>query len=246
MIARGLDEIFRDEMLIHFRAQLLALWNGENEWAGESVNYRLDGEPLNIRIRWRNYARLSNELGMRDDLHRKHHCTQKSGGVPSVSGYARCNDGAVQSGFFRGDPVKPRGEPPDPYAVIVMDLNNLKPTNDQYGHQAGDKLIRRTAEVLRAGTTGGPITARIGGDEFVALMPGASLAEAQELIERIQSLVVMNNKFYGEPELSLLGAAVSEPGLSLEKVIILADNEMYRNKGQYHRRRKEDYWEGTW
>jgi hypothetical protein len=61
-------------------------------------------------------------------------------------------------------------------------------------------------------------------------------------MERIQSLVVMNNKFYREPELSLsLGAAVSEPGLSLEKVISLADDEMYKNKGLYHRRRKEDY-----
>ena len=52
----------------------------------------------------------------------------------------------------------------------------------------------------------------------------------------------MNNKFYGEPELSLsLGAAVSDYGISLEKVISLADDEMYRNKGLYHRRRKEDY-----
>jgi hypothetical protein len=52
-LLRSLDRIFRDEMLIHFRAQLLALWNGEFEWTGESVNYRLDGEPLNIRLRWR-------------------------------------------------------------------------------------------------------------------------------------------------------------------------------------------------
>jgi diguanylate cyclase (GGDEF)-like protein len=128
-----------------------------------------------------------------------------------------------------------------------MDLNNLKPTNDRYGHQAGDKLIRRTAEVLRAGADEGHITARIGGDEFVVIMPGAGLLEASERIERIQSLVVMNNRFYGEPELSLsLGAAVSEPGLSLEKVISLADDEMYKNKGLYHRRRKADYYEGSW
>jgi diguanylate cyclase (GGDEF)-like protein len=135
----------------------------------------------------------------------------------------------------------------DPIAMIVMDLNNLKPTNDHYGHQIGDKLIRRTAEILKAGVGEGQITARIGGDEFVIIMPGSGLADAHGLIERIQSLVVLNNKYYGEPELSIsLGAAVSEPGLSLEKVISLADDAMYKNKGQYHRRRKEDYWEGTW
>jgi hypothetical protein len=52
----------------------------------------------------------------------------------------------------------------------------------------------------------------------------------------------VNNKFYREPELSLsLGAAVSSPGLPLEKVMSLADKEMYKNKGLFHRRRKEDY-----
>jgi diguanylate cyclase (GGDEF)-like protein len=96
--------------------------------------------------------------------------------------------------------------------------------------------------VLKASVSEGHLTARIGGDEFIVIMPDADLEKATELIERIQSLVVMNNKYYREPELSLsLGAAVSGPGLSLEKVISLADNEMYRNKGIYHRRRKEDY-----
>jgi hypothetical protein len=52
----------------------------------------------------------------------------------------------------------------------------------------------------------------------------------------------MNNKFYREPELSLsLGSATSEPGLPLEKVISLADTSMYKYKGQYYRRRKEDF-----
>jgi hypothetical protein len=62
------------------------------------------------------------------------------------------------------------------------------------------------------------------------------------MMERIDSLVLMNNKYYRDPELSLsLGAAVSQPGLSLEKVISMADNEMYKNKGLYHRRRKDDF-----
>jgi PleD family two-component response regulator len=57
----------------------------------------------------------------------------------------------------------------------------------------------------------------------------------------VESLVVMNNKFYREPELSFsLGSATSEPGLPLEKVISLADDAMYRNKGQYYRRRRDD------
>jgi len=61
------------------------------------------------------------------------------------------------------------------------------------------------------------------------------------MMERVISLVDMNNKFYREPELSLsLGSATSEPGLPLQKVISLADKTMYSNKGLYYRRRRED------
>jgi diguanylate cyclase (GGDEF)-like protein len=125
--------------------------------------------------------------------------------------------------------------------VIIIDLNNLKTTNDHYGHQVGDQLIRRTGEVLKASLDEGYIAARIGGDEFILILPDTNFQTANALMERVESLVVMNNKYYREPELSLsLGTATSEPGLSLEKVISLADDAMYKYKGQYYRRRRED------
>src|SRR6478672_13885 len=49
----NLDQIFRDEMHAHFHEELIALWNGELEWSGNGVNYRLDGEPIHIRLHWR-------------------------------------------------------------------------------------------------------------------------------------------------------------------------------------------------
>jgi diguanylate cyclase (GGDEF)-like protein len=243
----GLERIFRDEMLVHFRAQLLALWNGELEWTGESVNYRLDGEPLSIRLRWRVLPEFVS--GWECVMISIENITvlKKAEEYLRYLGTHDVMTELYNRAFFEETLLDLEKNRHDPIAMIVMDLNNLKPTNDRYGHQTGDKLIRRTAEVLRAGTAAGQITARIGGDEFAVIMPGADLEEANELIERIQSLVVVNNKFYGEPELSLsLGAAVSDARLSLEKVISLADDEMYKNKGLYHRRRKEDYWEGTW
>jgi diguanylate cyclase (GGDEF)-like protein len=105
-------------------------------------------------------------------------------------------------------------------------------------------MIRRAAEVLSASVGKKYLTARIGGDEFIVIMPDADMNDAEELMERIQTFVAMNNKYYRDPELSLsLGAAVSEPGLSLEKTISMADNEMYKNKGLYHRRRKDDFFD---
>jgi diguanylate cyclase (GGDEF)-like protein len=129
----------------------------------------------------------------------------------------------------------------DPISVIIIDLNNLKITNDRYGHQIGDQLIRRTGEVLKASLDDGYIAARIGGDEFILILPNTNEQTAQLLMERVESLVDMNNKFYREPELSFsLGSSTSAPGIPLERVISLADNAMYSNKGLYYRRRKED------
>ena len=241
-LLHGLSKIFRGEMQSHFRSQLIAFWNGESEWSGESVNYRLDGEMLNIRLRWRvlpqNLSDWKSVLISIENIT----VLKKAEEYLRYLGTHDVMTELYNRAFFEETLLNLETNRRDPIAVIVIDLNNLKPTNDRYGHQVGDKLIRRTAEVLKAGTSRGHITARIGGDEFIIIMPGASLADTQELGERIQSLVAMNNKFYREPELSLsLGAAVSEPGISLEKVISLADDEMYKNKGLYHRRRKEDY-----
>ncbi|MGE5463051.1 MAG: GGDEF domain-containing protein [Syntrophothermus sp.] len=238
----GLGRIFQGEMHDHFRAQLIALWNGELEWSGESVNYRLDGEPLHIRLRWRVLPAFESDWKSVSISIENITVLKKAEEYLRYLGTHDVMTELYNRAYFEEALLSLEEDRQDPIAVIVMDLNNLKPTNDRYGHQAGDKLIRRTAEVLRAGTNGVHITARIGGDEFVVLMPGAALREANELIERIQSLVEVNNQFYREPELSLsLGAAISEPGISLEKVISLADNEMYRNKGLYHRRRREDF-----
>ena len=49
----NLDKMFRDEMREHWRSELMALWNGELSWSGDGVNYRLDGEALDIRLHWR-------------------------------------------------------------------------------------------------------------------------------------------------------------------------------------------------
>ena len=102
-------------------------------------------------------------------------------------------------------------------------------------------MIRRAAEVLKACLESGQTVARIGGDEFVIFLPGADAQAANEAVQRVQMLVGLNNKFYREPELSIsLGAATRQAGLSLEKVISLADNAMYRSKSRHYHRRRND------
>lgn len=238
----NLDKVFRDEMKKHFANELADMWDGKTFYEREGVNYSLKGEPVNVQLAWTLMPGSENDfkwvlVALQDITARK-----KAEEYLRYLGTHDVMTGLYNRAFFEETLQNLESKRPDPISVIVVDLNNLKPVNDVFGHHSGDKLIRRAAEVLIASTGNRHITARIGGDEFIIIMPGAQIDKAQELMERIQSLVVLNNKFYRDPELSLsLGAAVSESGLPLEKTISNADNEMYKNKGLYHRRRKDDF-----
>lgn len=237
----NLDKVFRDEMRAHFRAELMALWNGEMGWSGDGVNYRLDGEALYIRLHWRILPECESNwecvlVSIEDITARK-----KAEDYLRYLGTHDVMTGLYNRAYFEEALQKFEAHRVDPISVMILDLNGLKETNDNLGHHTGDSLIRRTGEVLKASIEDHQIAARIGGDEFAIIMHESSKEDAQAAMDRIQSLVDMNNKYYRDPQLSLsMGAATSESGFSLEKVISLADDAMYRNKGLYHRRRRED------
>ena len=237
----NLDKVFRDEMSDHFASELVDMWNGKTYYEREGVNYALSGETVNIHLHWTLMPGHEKEfdwvlVALQDITARK-----KAEEYLRYLGMHDVMTGLYNRAFFEETLQRLESERSDPISVIIIDLNNLKTTNDQYGHQMGDQLIRRTGEVLKASLEDGYIAARIGGDEFSLILPDANEQTAYALMERVESLVEMNNKFYREPELSFsLGSATSEPGLSLEKVISLADTTMYSNKGQYYRRRRED------
>jgi diguanylate cyclase (GGDEF)-like protein len=72
-----------------------------------------------------------------------------------------------------------------PLALIVLDLDDFKRTNDRHGHAAGDELLRRTVERLSAALRTEDAVARLGGDEFAVLAPGAGPAAAAQLAARL-------------------------------------------------------------
>jgi diguanylate cyclase (GGDEF)-like protein len=76
--------------------------------------------------------------------------------------------------------------PRDRYAVLAMDVDNLKPINDEHGHEAGDAVLRAVAAVLTGLVRTGDVLARVGGDEFAALLIGASPEEAGHVAERMR------------------------------------------------------------
>lgn len=236
-----LDNVFRGEMTIHFVDELVDMWNGKTYYEREGINYSLSGEPLNVHLHWTLMPGHENDfnwvlVALQDITARK-----KAEEYLRYLGTHDVMTGLYNRAYFEETLQRLEANRRDPISFIIIDLNGLKETNDYLGHYAGDGLIRRTGEVLKASLEDDQIAARIGGDEFAIIMPDSAAEAAAEAIERIQSLVKMNNKYYRDPELSLsLGAATSESGFSLERVISLADDAMYRDKGQFHRRRKGD------
>lgn len=237
----NLNLIFRDEMRDHFAKELIDLWNGKLSYEREGVNYSLSGEPINILLNFKimpgheedfNWALVS----IQDITARK-----KAEEYLHYLGTHDVMTGLFNRTYFEETLQKLEFNRKDPTSIIILDLNYLKKTNDTLGHQAGDKLIRRLAEVLTAAFNNGQIAARIGGDEFAVILPLTDEAETAEYLKQIQALVDINNKYYREPVLSIsIGAATSQPGMNLERVIQLSDDVMYRNKAEHHRRRKDD------
>jgi len=240
-LVANLDQVFRDEMSAHFAGELVDMWNGRTYYEREGINYALSGEKVYVHLHWTLMPGHENDFGwvlvaLQDITARK-----KAEEYLRYLGTHDVMTGLYNRAYFEEVLTNLEANRRDPISFIVIDLNGLKAANDSLGHYAGDQLIRRTAEVLRACVDNGYVTARIGGDEFIIVMPGADETLANDMVEQVISLTTMNNKFYSEPDLSLsLGASTSEPGISLQRAVSLADTEMYHNKGLFHKRRKND------
>lgn len=130
-------------------------------------------------------------------------------------------------------------------AIVVIDLNDLKATNDLYGHQVGDELISTFANILtEAAEIHGelPFLGRYGGDEFIIYYNDI---ESKEVVEQfIEKLSSITEEFNEQEDKKFaisyaLGHAISNDGLSAKKLFEKADEAMYENK-KLMKRRKED------
>lgn len=127
------------------------------------------------------------------------------------------------------------------YTVISFDLNNLKFVNDTYGHAKGDILIKSAAEVISQTFDKQGITARMGGDEFVAVLMTSEKKVINQLIEEMYQNIDRKNQEIQGLNLSIAYGYASNSEISennIEKLYQIADNRMYQNKKQYKEKRK--------
>jgi diguanylate cyclase (GGDEF)-like protein len=116
----------------------------------------------------------------------------------------------------------------------MIDADNLKPVNDKFGHEAGDKLIKMIAGVIRESVREVDLVARYGGDEFVVLMSESTRANAAVVAERIRR-AVENTSFNESGErihstVSIGIASFPTDTPNGEELLAMADQQLYTCK----------------
>jgi diguanylate cyclase (GGDEF)-like protein len=117
--------------------------------------------------------------------------------------------------------------------LFYIDVDGLKSINDSAGHAAGDSMLTRTAQVLRAVFRDNDVLGRLGGDEFAALVPATDPNAWKFILHRLQDAVAADNLSRAESTLSLsVGFARFNPGKqsSISDLLRKADMAMYENR----------------
>lgn len=115
--------------------------------------------------------------------------------------------------------------------VAYLDLDNFKFYNDTYGHGYGDRLLRKAADILRLNTRAYDLLFRLGGDEFLIIMPEADLDSAGQIVERIRGSFESLSADDIEVTISIgLASSGFLPGVVLEELIEIADSALLKSK----------------
>jgi diguanylate cyclase (GGDEF)-like protein len=122
------------------------------------------------------------------------------------------------------------------FGLLFLDIDGFKPVNDRYGHAMGDMLLQRIGKRMRQCIRESDTIARIGGDEFVAILPVVDEAEdalsiAEKLRQSIEEPFAVENCILGVSA-SIGGAMYPDDGLDEETSQVNADHAMYKAKNR--------------
>jgi diguanylate cyclase (GGDEF)-like protein len=142
----------------------------------------------------------------------------------------RAMEEAIESQLQRG---RRSGET---LCLLMLDLDHFKSINDRFGHSTGDLVLQHAAKVLKANVRTIDRVARVGGEEFLVLMPGASLGAARPVAERLREQLAADAPRVRGTALNLsvsIGLAEwSDPALDMSRLLVRVDTALYQAKAQ--------------
>ncbi len=117
-----------------------------------------------------------------------------------------------------------------PLSLLLMDVDNFKSINDNYGHQTGDTVLRNIAELIDENCRDHDVCGRYGGEEFAVILPDTGLDGACVLAERFRRAVEKARGVTDETITVSIGAATLQPGQNMNDLVHCADKALYHAK----------------
>ncbi|MGM0370107.1 MAG: GGDEF domain-containing protein, partial [Bacillota bacterium] len=121
----------------------------------------------------------------------------------------------------------------DNLALLLLDIDNFKRINDTYGHQAGDKILAKLADLLQNNTRDNDTVARYGGEEFAIALNNVTLKAAVKIGEELKGLIANMEVVYDEEIITItvsIGVAYSTSSQNSYELINSADEQLYLAK----------------
>jgi diguanylate cyclase (GGDEF)-like protein len=116
-----------------------------------------------------------------------------------------------------------------PFSVIAIDIDGLKTVNDSFGHDAGDQMLRNFAKAIHEAIRGSDVGLRVGGDEFIILLPRTTEVFAKRVAERLIETASIAPALFRPTRFSF-GIATQGPGEFADDVVTRADAELSSSK----------------
>ncbi len=210
---------------------LSTILKGERIYSNDEVFWRADGSSFDVE--YNSYPQIRDEkvigavVTFNDITERRK--------IQQQIEYLSCHDsltGLMNRRCFESTLDKYDDKEYLPISIIFADLNGLKLVNDIFGHEAGDLLIKKAAGILRKTCRSVDVIARVGGDEFIVLLPRTKAEDAETIIERVQTALSKEDINGIRLSMALGYDTKTSVFQDIEKTMGYAESEMYKEKSR--------------
>jgi len=207
-------------------------------WRGELINRRKNGslyhEELSIAPVKDKTGEITHFIGIKDDISERKQLQEQLQKLANTDPLTELYNRRVFLDHLTQEVARLARFESQAAALLMIDFDYFKRINDTYGHSTGDEVLRQFAHIVRQLSRTFDIPARLGGEEFAILLPGATrqdtMAMAERLRQQIANVVIAHKKGTVRITISIGAAALSPDDINGDQVLSHADTALYEAK----------------